>query len=156
MLLNLPALLIASSISGFILLLLIDSVYIYTDRSRSVILHSGQTFISALIIISFISGSVLPFVFMALIKLGLSCYNQRVKRLNYSDFTLRFLRIAFLVVPGLNLILHNSHSDIFIIIIFLSGELIDRILFYNDFKPLNINTLINKQFKIERDEKKRY
>jgi Fe-S-cluster-containing dehydrogenase component/DMSO reductase anchor subunit len=152
----LPALLIASSISGLILLLLIDSVYIYTDRSRSVILHSGQTFISALLIISFISGSILPFVFTALIKLGLSCYNLIVKRLNNSDFTLRYLRIAFLVVPGLNLILHNSRSDIFIIIIFLFGELIDRILFYKDFNPININTLINRQFKKERDEKKRY
>ena len=153
--LNIPALLIASSVSGLVLLMLIDSVYIYSDRRRSVILHSGQTFISALIIISFISGNILPFVFMALIKFGLSYYNQIVKRLRNSDFTLRFLRIAFLVVPGLNLILHNSHTDIFIIIIFLFGELIDRILFYKDFNPLNINTLINKQFNIERDEKKR-
>jgi DMSO reductase anchor subunit len=152
---NLPALLIVSSISGLILLLLIDSVYIYTDKRRSVILHSGQTFLSALLIISFISGSILPFVFMALVKLGLSCYSLTVKRLNNSDFTLRFLRFAFLVIPGLNLILHNSRSDIFIIIIFLFGELMDRILFYKDFNPLNINTLIYRQFKIERDEKKR-
>jgi DMSO reductase anchor subunit/formate hydrogenlyase subunit 6/NADH:ubiquinone oxidoreductase subunit I len=154
--LTLPALFIASSVSGLILLMLIDSVYIYTDKSRAVILHSGQTLISALIIISFLSGSVLPFAFMALIKLGLSCYNQLVKRFNNSELTIRFLRIVFLVVPGLNLILHNSNSDIFIVIIFLSGELIDRILFYNDFNPLNINALINKQFKIERDEKKRH
>jgi len=153
---TLPALFIASSVSGLILLMLIDSVYIYADKSRAVILHSGQTFISALIIISFISGSVLPFVFMALIKLGLLFYNQLINRFNNSEFTIRFLRLAFLVVPGLNLILHNSHSDIFVIFIFLSGELIDRILFYKDFNPININTLINKQLKIERDEKKRH
>jgi DMSO reductase anchor subunit len=154
--LNLPALLVVSSVSGLILLLFIDSVYIFTDKNSAVILHTGQTFISALLIISFISGIVLPFVFMALLKLGLSFYNLRFKRLNNSDFTLRFLGIVFLIVPGLNLILHSSYSDIFIIIIFLSGELIDRILFYKDFNPLNINTLINKQFKIERDEKKKY
>jgi Fe-S-cluster-containing dehydrogenase component/DMSO reductase anchor subunit len=154
--LNLPALLVVSSISGLILLLLIDSVYIFTYKNNSVILHTGQTFISALLIISFISGIVLPFVFIALLKLGLSFYNQIFKRLNNSDFTLRFMRIVFLIVPGLNLILHGLYSDIFIIIIFLSGELIDRILFYKDFNPLNINTLINKQIKIERDEKKRY
>ena len=152
---TLPALFIASSVSGLILLMLIDSVYIYADKSRAVILHSGQTFISALIIISFISGSVLPFVFMALIKTGLLFYNQLVKQFKNSELTIRFLRIVFLAVPGLDLILHNSHSDIFIIIIFLSGELIDRILFYKEFNPLNINTLINEQFKIDRDEKKR-
>ena len=145
--LNLPVLLIVSSASGLIFLLLIDGVYIFTDKNRYVILHTGQTFISALLIISFISGIVLPFVFMALLKLGLSFYNQISKQLNNSDFTLRFLRVVFLVVPGLYLILHSSYSDIFIIIIFLSGELIDRILFYKDFNPLNINTLINNNLR---------
>ena len=145
--LNLPVLLIVSSASGLIFLLLIDGVYIFTDKNRYVILHTGQTFISALLIISFISGIVLPFVFMALLKLGLSFYNQISKQLNNSDFTLRFLRVVFLVVPGLYLILHSSYSDVFIIIIFLSGELIDRILFYKDFNPLNINTLINNNLR---------
>ena len=145
--LNLPVLLVVSSTSGLIFLLLIDGVYIFTDKNKYVILHTGQTFISALLIISFISGIVLPFVFMALLKLGLSFYNQISKQLNNSDFTLRFLRVVFLVVPGLYLILHSSYSDIFIIIIFLSGELIDRILFYKDFNPLNINTLINNNLR---------
>jgi Fe-S-cluster-containing dehydrogenase component/DMSO reductase anchor subunit len=154
--LNLPALLIVSSVSGLILLLLIDSVYIFSDKTSSVVLHTGQTFISALLIISFLSGMVLPFVFIALLKLGIWFYNQMFKRFINPDFTLRFLRIVFLILPGLNLILHSAYSDNFIIIIFLSGELIDRIMFYKDFSPLNINSLINKQFKIERDEKKRY
>jgi hypothetical protein len=135
--------------------MLIDSVYLFTARNKSVILHSGQTFISALIIISFISGIVLPFVFMALIKLGLFVYGQIINKLNRSDSSFRFLRIAFLVVPGMSLILHNSITENFIIIIFLTGELFDRILFYIDFNPVNINSLIEEQLNIERDEKKR-
>ncbi len=153
--LRIPVLLIASSITGLIFLLLIDNVYIYTDRKKTVILHSGQTFISALIIVSFISGIVLPFVFMALIKLVSIFYRLLVNKLNNSDITLRFLRTVFLVVPGMSLILHNSNPDIFIIIIFLIGELIDRILFYIDFNPLNINTLIDEQLNLDRNEKKR-
>ena len=153
--LRIPVLLIASSIIGLIFLLLIDNVYIYTDRKKTVILHSGQTFISALIIVSFISGIVLPFVFMALIKLVSIFYRLLVNKLNNSDITLRFLRTVFLVVPGMSLILHNSNPDIFIIIIFLIGELIDRILFYIDFNPLNINTLIDEQLNLDRNEKKR-
>ncbi len=50
---HLPGFLIASSITGLLFLILIDSVYIYSVRNRSVLLHSGQTFISALLIISF-------------------------------------------------------------------------------------------------------
>jgi hypothetical protein len=55
----------------------------------------------------------------------------------------------------MSLILHNSITENFIIIIFLTGELFDRILFYIDFNPVNINSLIEEQLNIERDEKKR-
>jgi DMSO reductase anchor subunit len=152
---HLPGFLVASSIVGLIFLLLIDSVYIYADQRRSVIMHSGQTFLSALLIISFFSGIVLPFVFMALIKLMLSVYRLSVKKLNDINFGIRFLRIAFLVISGISMILNISNIALFISAIFLIGELLDRIFFYIDFNPLNINTLIDEKLIIERDEKKR-
>jgi DMSO reductase anchor subunit/formate hydrogenlyase subunit 6/NADH:ubiquinone oxidoreductase subunit I len=151
-----PSLLIAAAVTGLILLLSIDGVYIFAGRNKSAILHSGQSFISALIIISFISSTVLPFVFMAFIKLGLTIYGMSVEKLRNSFFEFRFLRIVLLVVPGLSLVLQHSHPDITIIGIFLTGELIDRILFYIDFNPLNINALITEQVNSERDEKKNY
>jgi Fe-S-cluster-containing dehydrogenase component/DMSO reductase anchor subunit len=152
---GLPTLLIASSVTGIVLLLLIDNVYIYSDRSKAVILHSGQTFISALTIISFVSGSLMPFVFIAVVRLVLS-FNRLLKsRINQYDFGLRFLRIAMLIIPGLSLISQNTHPEILTIIIFLTGELIDRILFYMDFNPVNIKTLITEQFNKELNEKER-
>jgi hypothetical protein len=54
----------------------------------------------------------------------------------------------------MRLIQHNSLPENFIIILFLTGELFDRILFYIDFTPVNINSLIEEQFNIDRDEKK--
>jgi anaerobic dimethyl sulfoxide reductase subunit B (iron-sulfur subunit) len=149
-----PGFIVASSIIGLIFLLLLDSVYTYTNRSKTVILHSGQTFISALLIVSFFSGIVLPFIFIALIKLVLSVYNLSDEKRNGIYFSLKFLRIAFLVVSGTGMILHNSNNDILTASLFLSGELLDRIIFYIDFKPLNINTLITEQLNIKRDEKK--
>jgi DMSO reductase anchor subunit/formate hydrogenlyase subunit 6/NADH:ubiquinone oxidoreductase subunit I len=151
-----PFLLIAAAIAGLIFLLLIDHVYIFSDRNKSTVLHSGQTFISALIIISFISSAVLPFIFIALIKLGLTLYSLTGEKLKNSFFVVRFLRIVLLVVPGLSLVLQHTHPDITIIIIFLTGEFIDRVLFYVDFNPLNIDTLISEQVNSERDEKKNY
>jgi Fe-S-cluster-containing dehydrogenase component/DMSO reductase anchor subunit len=153
--LHIPGFLIASSVIGLILLVLIDSVYIFADSSKSVMLHSGQTFLSALLIVSFFSGIVLPFLFIALIKLVLSVHKLSVKKLNSPDFSVRFLRIAFLIVSGISMISHISFMDLFIVSLFLIGEFLDRILFYIDFNPLNINTLINEQLNIERDEKKR-
>jgi DMSO reductase anchor subunit len=153
--LRMPSLLIVSLVIGLFLLALIDSVYIYSDKSKSVILHSGQTFISALLIGSFFSGIILPFVFIALIKLTLSIYGFKSGKILITYFGIRFLRIAFLIISGFSLISKISYPEHSVYLIFLTGELLDRILFYIDFNPMNIKILLEDRLKIERDEKKR-
>ncbi|MCX6254866.1 MAG: 4Fe-4S binding protein [Bacteroidia bacterium] len=152
---HLPGFLIASSFFGLILLIVIDSVYIYADKRKSVIMHSGQTFLSALLIVSFFTGIVLPFIFIALIKLAASVYSLSDHKINRINFGIRFLRIALLLITGSSLISGISYTDPVIISLFLTGELFDRIIFYIDFDPLNINTLINKQLNAVRNEKKK-
>lgn len=152
---QLPGFLIVSSIVGLVLLIVIDSVYIYADKRKSVIMHSGQTFLSALLIVSFFTGIVLPFIFIALIKLAASAYSLSFNKINNINFVIRFLRIALLLVTGVSLVSEISYPDPVISSIFLIGELIDRIIFYIDFSPVNINTEIIKQINIERNEKKR-
>jgi Fe-S-cluster-containing dehydrogenase component/DMSO reductase anchor subunit len=152
---HIPGLLIASTISGLILLFLIDNVYYYADKRESVVLHSGQTFITALLIGSFLSGMVLPFVFIALIKLIAAVYNLLKNRNKQTLFELRFIRIAFLIVPGISLISHISYPELPVILMFLTGEFLDRILFYIDFNPMNINQIIEEQLNKELNEKKR-
>jgi Fe-S-cluster-containing dehydrogenase component/DMSO reductase anchor subunit len=151
-----PSIIISAAITGLIFLYLIDNVYIFSDRKKSTVLHSGQTFISSLIIVSFISSTVLPFVFIAIIKLGLTIYSLCREKVWNSVFALRFLRIVLLVLPGSVLVLQHSYRDIAIILLFLTGELIDRILFYVDFNPSNINLFISEQINSDRDEKKKY
>ena len=116
--------------------------------------HSGQTFLSALLMISFFSGIILPFVFIALIKL-ISLIYSLVSKPGGNVFNLRFIRIAFLFIPAISLISNNFHIELSIVIIFVAGELFDRILFYIDYNPLNINILIREQINYDRDEKKR-
>lgn len=118
-------------------------------------MHSGQTFLSALLIVSFFTGIVLPFIFIALIKLAASAYSLSINKINNINFVIRFLRIALLLVTGVSLVSEISYPDPVISSIFLTGELIDRIIFYIDFSPVNINTEIIKQINIERNEKKR-
>lgn len=151
---QLPFLLVGAAITGLIFLLIIDSVYIFSDRNKATFLHSGQTFISALLIVSFFSATIVPFIFISLIKIGLTLYNLTDKRNGNSYFVVRFIRMVFLIVPGLSIVLQHSHPDIIINIIFLTGELTDRILFYFDFDPLNISRLITEQVNSDIHEKK--
>ena len=150
-----PGLLITSAIAGLFFMLMIDSVYFFSDRSKKVIIHTGQTFISALLIGSFLSGSVLPFTFIALIKIALSVYNLSPMKLHGTNFSLRFTRIALLIVSGASMISHISYTDNLIVFLFLAGEFFDRIIFYIDFNPPDINRLIDEQQNIQKYEKKR-
>lgn len=139
---RIPGLLIAASLSGLILLIAVDRVYIYADRRKSAVMHSGQTFLSALLIISFLTGFTLPFIFIALIKLFSSAYHISSNRITGMSIGIRFLRIAILIVSGVSLVLKFPYNDPFIFYIFLTGEFLDRVIFYLDFEPLNINRLI--------------
>jgi hypothetical protein len=53
------------------------------------------------------------------------------------------------------MIAKNSHLEFLTVFIFLAGELFDRILFYVDFKPLNINILISEHHNADKNEKER-
>ena len=154
--LYLPFLVVVSTITGLILLLSIDSVYIFSDGRRSIFFHSGGTFISGLLVASFISGSILPAVFLAVIK-TLIVFTFQLKGNNESpDFAMRFFRLALLIITGSGLLIYRSVPVLPVIMIFLSGELIDRIFFYKDFRPVNINSLIEEQLTTYKNESKEY
>ncbi|HKK41802.1 MAG TPA: DmsC/YnfH family molybdoenzyme membrane anchor subunit [Bacteroidales bacterium] len=141
-LLRIPAVLLAASAAGLILLILIDAVYYFSDRSRRIILHGGQTFLSALLMVSFLTRNVLPFTFIALLKLSASFYNMASLKNTGAYFGLRFMRFAILLITGVILVSGRFVISEVVIISFFTGELIDRILYYVDFNPVNINDMI--------------
>lgn len=149
-----PGVLVAASITGLALLLVIDSVYAFSDNSVKTRLHAGQTFIIGLVLTSVLSGAVVPFIFLAVIKTGLSVRNIASETRGSPIFTLKFFRIALLLisVAGLATVL-DPDSAILLLMIF-TGELIDRLLFYYDFDPVNIRTSIDKNLNRAKDEKK--
>lgn len=141
---EIPVLLISSAVIGLLFLFSIDRVYTFSDNRKSLFLHSGQTFLTALLIASYFSGAILPFIFVTVIKLAISVSNILISRSRGNYFVLRFLRIALLLIICASFISDVSQPHIILISLFLTGELFDRIIFYIDFKPLNINTLISK------------
>ncbi len=138
-----PSLMIISSITGLLFMLSIDYVYNYAEKPKSPVLKSGQTFISSLLIISFLSESLIPFLFIAIIKTGLSFYSFFNSGTEGSFSLLKTIRIAFLIISAAALLYYKSLNNT-MIAIFLIGELLDRIIFYIDFEQLNIKTLIIK------------
>jgi DMSO reductase anchor subunit len=135
---QIPVLFIASSVFGLVLLASVDRVYIFADKRRSVFLYSGQCFISALLIVSFLTGKILPFIFIASVRLTASVFSFSLNKSWNLHFSVRFIRLALLILTGTSMISGISYPGNAIVILFLSGELLDRILFYIDFKPLNI------------------
>jgi Fe-S-cluster-containing dehydrogenase component/DMSO reductase anchor subunit len=150
-----PALFVTASIIGIILLFAVDSVYIYADNSKKIILHGGQTFVSSLLIIAFLTGYFVPFIFIASIKMAYSIYSISVNSKTGLNFVLRFFRIFLLLISAAYLISGQSAMDLVIVCLFLTGELSDRILFYIEFEPMNINNLIYNHLIIAGNEKKR-
>jgi Fe-S-cluster-containing dehydrogenase component/DMSO reductase anchor subunit len=141
-----PGLMVTAFIAGLILLLLVDGVYVYSRKDKTVYLHSGQTFIMALLVISFMTGKILPFAFIAVLRLSASiagiyiAYNR-----DNQYFAIRFVRFALLMITGVSLISGISSNNPLVLYLFLAGELLDRILFYIDFKPLNISAIFAHQ-----------
>jgi len=135
---------IISSITGLLFLLSIDNVYSYAEKGTSSFPHSGQTFLSALLLISFLSDNLIPFIFIAIIKAGLSVFWILKPGTTDSYSLVRIIRLAILFISTASLIYFNSLITL-VTIIFIAGELLDRIIFYIDFDQLNIKTLIIRQ-----------
>jgi hypothetical protein len=107
--------------------------------------------------VSFFSGLVYPFLFIAAIKIISAIYNVYDAREKLTQPVLRYIRLALLLISGGSLFSGFSYPGAVISIIFMTGELIDRILFYLDFEPVNIKSVTQIQLthKPDNNEKKR-
>lgn len=138
---KMPVLMVCSSIAGMILLLVIDNVYIRADRTSW--LHSGQTFVTALLLVSFFSASMVPFTFIMIIKVFLSSRMLLIKRIEVFS-GLRYIRISVLLLAWAGLVSGFNAPLAALAALVISGEMIDRFLFYEDFQPVNIRLLLNR------------
>jgi DMSO reductase anchor subunit len=150
-----PVLLVFASVSGLVFLISIDNVYIFADNRKKMILHSGQTFLTGLLIIAFATGNVIPFIFIALLKAASAFYNIFINIRTGIIFVLRFLRLVILFMSAGSIINGNFVGYNIALIFFLTGEFFERIIFYVDFEPVNINNSILKHQIFTLNEKKR-
>lgn len=130
--------------SGVLLLIAIDSVYTWKSFNPQVVFHSGQSFLTGLIISSFLMNAPVPFIFIACIKL-IFCFVVLFKERGENlIFVFRFFRVALLIISAMVIITVKGEISIPAYIVFFAGELADRILFYVDFEPISVKNTINK------------
>jgi hypothetical protein len=125
-------LILTASAAGIILVMIIDQQHSPRGNKIIPLFHSGQNLLTVLIIASFFSGLKWPFIFIALVKLISGIYYGFNDKSGNLYFSLRILRIALLIAAGISLITEISYSDPVITVMFLCGELIDRINYYHD------------------------
>jgi len=139
---------------ALITLISIDLVYFNADRTTALKLHSGQAFFSGIYAVSwFIEPRTIFLVFSMLaavsvvIRYRTAEKGRAVSNLYY--FRAMALPVVFMLIyPG------SPVTDIAALVLFLAGIVADRVLFFNDFIPINIKNTISEHF-INKYEKER-
>lgn len=116
----------------------IDALYYSTGKSKSLMWHSGQTFFSALLFFSVAAGWTKTFALLTVLAAASAVFRKRTGSSRQYELML-YTRMVLLIVPLALILLHMNFSNPVFAIITLCGIFTDRVLFYNDFKPLNIS-----------------
>jgi Fe-S-cluster-containing dehydrogenase component len=136
------------SITGISLILVIDSVYSFPAGKKASVFPGVQGILTLMLMVSFLLNIIIAFVFIASIKVVLSIIRITGEK-RRELFTFRFIRFAFLLLTAFVVIGGRDTGLITTMVIFYSGEFIDRIIFYLDFKPMSVKeTIIYKNHNI--------
>jgi len=119
--------------------------------------HSGQTFFSALLFFAVAAGWTKMFALFTVFAAASAVFRKRTESNSNLPGLLLYTRMALLIVPLALILLHVRFGNPVFAIITLCGIFTDRLLFYDDFKPLNISWYIDeitlKDYEKDRSEK---
>lgn len=138
-----PVLLASASV---LTLISVDMVYFAADRSYRLKLHTGQAFFSAVFVTSwFITPNTLFLIFSLLAAMSVvmryrSSEKRPMIRFLYYYRALSLPAAFLLLYPG------SEAATIAAAIVSFTGVAADRLLFYDDFSPINIKDSILENF----------
>jgi len=130
---------VLSFISGLLMLIAVDSVYTYSDKSLLIRYHSAQVFLTALLFSSFLISAPLPFIFIAFLKVAYLVIYKLFRPAGIFDKYFSLLYIIFMIFISYFLF-HPSGETRYAIMfgILMLLELLMRIIFYFDFSPVSL------------------
>ena len=127
-----------SGILALLLLITVDSVYTNADKRNTLVYHSGQLFLSGFTIAAVLSGMTILFYIVAIVRVAFSVnliVANRSDRLYAVMIILRVLLLILLALTVAGIIKSGAGVTISLL---LAGEVVDRFLYYLNFKPLHI------------------
>ena len=141
-----PALNTIIAVLALLSLITIDLVYLSTDKTSSIVTHSGQTLFSGLLIASYYSLSMKMFALLTVVAVASAVFRNGESKNSKPGMILFYLRQLFLLLPLVIIAFKLNIVTVISQTIVLSGVIIDRVLFYIDFKPENIRYHIQNLF----------
>jgi len=133
-------------IMALLSLIAVDLVFFAADRSMRLKLHSGQAFFSGIYAVSwFIEPGLIFLAFSMLaaisvvMRYGSAERSAAVRNLYYFR-AMALPLVLLLLYPG------SPVTDTLALMLFIAGIATDRVLFYFDFHPVNINDTIREHF----------
>ena len=134
------------AIAALLTLISVDRVFFAADRSLTLKLHSGQAFFAGIYAVSwFQEQGTLFLIFSMLAALSVV---MRYRSAEGPSFVRNLYYFRALVLPVVFLLLYPNSpaADGAALALFLAGVAADRLLFYCDFEPVNINNTIKVHF----------
>jgi len=107
--------------SGILLLIAIDSIYTWKSFNPLMIFHSGQSFLTGLLAASFLINAVVPFIFIAGIKLIFNFVLLLKEGRDNLIFAFRFTRVALLIISSVIVAIGPEELTAIIYVIFFAG-----------------------------------
>ena len=119
-----------SLLFGLAALFSIDRVYDVVRKGHKLKVHSADTLLTGLLFAGWFAGSEILVVIMLLVKLALFIY-QQIQSKTLTDPLAVTRLTAGIVLPLLFFSFMDLSSSVFVLILLLAGEAIDRVKFYD-------------------------
>jgi Fe-S-cluster-containing dehydrogenase component/DMSO reductase anchor subunit len=132
----------------------IDLVYLAADNSIMLRLHTGQAFFLCIFVVSWFLKPITLFLILSMIAAISVVVRYRSPDRGATVKNMYYLRAFSLPAAFMLLYPGSGLTGTLAMIVFIAGIIADRVLFYDDFNPVNIRNTITEHFNKE-DEKER-
>nr|MBP7029243.1 dimethyl sulfoxide reductase anchor subunit [Bacteroidales bacterium] len=149
---------LVTGLLALLTLISIDNVYFAADRSFSLKLHSGQAFFTGLYAATWFIEPTIIFIVLSMLAAISVVMRYRSSEADSLTRALYYTRAMALPMVFMLIYPDSPVTDIAALVIFITGLMADRLLFYCDFRPPNIKDTITehfaKEYEKERDKQR--
>ena len=149
---------LVTGLLALLTLISIDNVYFAADRSFNLKLHSGQAFFTGLYAATWFIEPTIIFIVLSMLAAISVVMRYRSSEADSLTRALYYTRAMALPMVFMLIYPDSPVTDIAALVIFITGLMADRLLFYCDFRPPNIKDTITehfaKEYEKERDKQR--